>query len=190
MIKELLYGNTRTYLIGGRLLVDTDWAGTLPAYFRKLKSMGDAIGDIRYLMITHFHPDHMGIATELSELGIRLLIFDVQLPHVHFSYGIYKKENNRSYRPIDENRAYILPINESRKFLSELGISGEVIHTPGHSDDSVSLILDDGSAIVGDLPPYSSLPAIDDEKIKNSYEKIVSCGVSQLYYGHMISEKL
>ena len=40
------------------------------------------------------------------------------------------------------------------------------------------------------IAPYSSLLAIDDEKIKNSYEKIVSRGVSQLYYGHMISEKL
>ena len=30
-IIRLRYGNTNTFLVGGRLLVDTDYAGTLPA---------------------------------------------------------------------------------------------------------------------------------------------------------------
>ncbi len=40
MIHVLRYGNTRTYYIcGGEagILVDTDWAGTLPAFFRAIK---------------------------------------------------------------------------------------------------------------------------------------------------------
>jgi hypothetical protein len=32
------------------------------------------------------------------------------------------------------------------------GVSGEIIYTPGHSDDSVTLILDEGMAFTGDLP--------------------------------------
>ena len=84
----------------------------------------------------------------------------------------------------------MLTCAESREFLAKLGVSGEVIHTPGHSEDSVSLILDDGTAIVGDMPPYSALAAIDDEKVQNSYKNILSHGVSQLHYGHMVSERI
>ena len=84
----------------------------------------------------------------------------------------------------------VLTCAESREFLGTLGVSGEVIHTPGHSEDGVSLILDDGNAIVGDLPPYSVLPSIDDKTVKNSYENILSRGVSRLHYGHMVSEEV
>lgn len=187
---ELLYGKTRTYLVGGILLVDTDWAGTLPNLFRRLKNSNITLESIRYLMITHYHPDHIGIASDLMNLGVKLVIFDVQLPYVHFSDSIYAKEKNRAYKPIDESLAVVLTCAKSREFLAKLGISGEAIHTPGHSEDSVSLILDDGTAIVGDMPPYSALAAIDDEKVQNSYKNILSRGVSQLHYGHMVSEKI
>ena len=76
-MKELLYGKTRTYLVGGVLLVDTDWAGTLPSLFRKLKESNIPTESIRYLMITHYHLDHMGIASELMNWGVKLVIFDV-----------------------------------------------------------------------------------------------------------------
>lgn len=36
--------------------------------------------------------------------------------------------------------------------LSRLGMEGETIPTPVHSDDSVSLILNEGIALTGDLP--------------------------------------
>ena len=36
--------------------------------------------------------------------------------------------------------------------LSRLGMDGEIIPTPGHSDDSVSLILGEGTAFTGELP--------------------------------------
>jgi len=185
---ELLYGKTRTYLVGGILLVDTDWAGTLPRFFRKLKESNIPLESIRYLMITHYHPDHMGIASDLMNLGVKLVVFDAQLPHIHFSDGIYAKEKNCAFKPIDESSEIVLTCAESREFLAKLGISGEVIHTPGHSEDSVSLILDDGTAIVGDLPPYSALEAIDDDKVQNSYKNILSHGVSRLDYAHMVSE--
>ncbi|NIN35076.1 MAG: hypothetical protein GTO60_08310, partial [Gammaproteobacteria bacterium] len=35
--------------------------------------------------------------------------------------------------------------------LSEYGISGKIIHTPGHSQGSISIILDNGETLVGDM---------------------------------------
>lgn len=193
MLIKLKYGNTNTYLIrGGRgnLLVDTDWAGTLPAFFRAIKEQNLQVGDISYVLSTHYHPDHMGITAELMELGVQLVLIDVQLPHIHFSDSIYKKEKNRFYKSIDESRAKRLSCSESRAFLDSLGISGEIIHTPGHSDDSISVLLDDGTAIVGDLPPYSALAAMENETVLNSYKNILSRGATKLHYGHMMIERI
>ena len=193
MLTKLKYGNTNTYLIRGNaanLLVDTDWAGTLPAFYKAVKAQNLQIGDISCVLSTHYHPDHMGITAELMNMGVTLVIFDVQLGHIHFSDSIYSKEKNRFYKPIDESCAKILPCSGSRVFLESLGISGEVIHTPGHSEDSISLILDDGIAILGDLPPYSALAAMEDETVQNSYNEILNRGVTELYYGHMVSEKI
>ncbi|MGT2666765.1 hypothetical protein ACVRYP_05565 [Streptococcus rifensis] len=47
--QELLYGNTRIYLFKGKakyLLFDTDWAGTLPAFFKGIKTLGVTVSDI------------------------------------------------------------------------------------------------------------------------------------------------
>ena len=70
------------------------------------------------------------------------------------------------------------------KFLKDLGIDGEIIYTPGHSDDSISLILDEGIALVGDLYDLNSAITFNDEKINNSWNKILSHNISKIYYGH------
>lgn len=48
IIQEVKYGNTKTYLIkngSDSILIDTDWARTLPMFFRKIKSLGIKLSD-------------------------------------------------------------------------------------------------------------------------------------------------
>ena len=78
----------------------------------------------------------------------------------------------------------IISCEDSRRFLNDLGINGEIIYTPGHSDDSISLILDEGIALVGDLYDLNSAITFNDEKINNSWNKILSHNISKIYYGH------
>ena len=64
---KLKYGNTNTFFIhgmNGNLLVDTDYAGTLPAFYRALKADNIKISDISYVVATHYHPDHIGLIRE------------------------------------------------------------------------------------------------------------------------------
>jgi hypothetical protein len=42
MITRLKYGNTNTYFVNG-LLIDIDYAGTLPAFYRVIKEKGIAV---------------------------------------------------------------------------------------------------------------------------------------------------
>jgi len=50
-------------------------------------------------------------------------------------------------------------VRESRDLLSCMGIHGRIVHTPSHSEDSISLVLDDGNCFVGDLEPLEYLDA-------------------------------
>ena len=184
---RLKYGNTNTFLVGGSsgyLLIDTDYAGTLPAFYRALKQNEIRVSDIEYVMATHYHPDHMGLISELMEQGVKLLLLDTQKAHVHDSDEIFARDK-LSYTPIDEARATIISCEESRGFLAQTGIAGEIVRTASHSEDSVSLILDDGDCFAGDLEPFEYLEAYEENiKLKNDWERVLSYGPKRIFYAH------
>lgn len=187
MIIELKYGNTNTYLIKGTekyILFDTDWAGTFERFCQAIKSIGIQIQDIEYLFLSHFHPDHMGIAGQLAELGIKIVVVDIQKNFVHFSDEIFVKEKNKSFIPIDDAKVILISIDESRSFFEKLGIQGEIIETPGHSDDSVSIWLDDGMLLVGDLNPLYELPLHEGTQIADTWNKLLKMRPNKICYGH------
>ena len=185
---KLKYGNTNTFYIPGTktgLLIDTDYAGTMPAFYKELKKNGIQVKDIGYVMATHFHPDHSGLIGELMNQGVIFLLIDVQKDHVHFSDDIFAREKT-PYTTIDDGQATVISCIQSRAFLAEMGISGEIIHTPSHSPDSISIVLDGGDCFVGDLEPPEYLPAYDDNtKLKDDWERILSYRPKRVFYAHM-----
>lgn len=188
MVKQIKYGNTNTFYISngqGGILVDTDWAWTLSAFYKAIKSKDIRLEDIHYLIITHYHPDHMGLAGELVELGINLVVLDVQRDFIHCSDNIFRREKQRNYKPIPDDKVSIISCKESRNLFRKIGIDGEIIYTPGHSDDSISIVLDEGIAIVGDLDPVDNIPAYNENSVlRDSWDKILSHNLKVVYYGH------
>ncbi len=193
MIK-LRYGNTNTFYIPGTeggLLLDTDWAGTLPPFFKAIKAAGIERKAITNLLVTHYHPDHMGLAGELQQLGVKLLIADVQLRFVHASDGIFARDKRLSYRAADEKAATVISCAESREALKRLGIDGEILHTPSHSEDSISLLLDDGSCLVGDLEPLAYLAGYEENPaLKSDWEQILRRHPKRILYAHANEQRL
>lgn len=186
MIK-LKYGNTNTFYIpcqGGGLLVDTDYAGTMPVFYKALKQHGLRLDDITYVLATHYHPDHMGLIGLLADKGVKLLLADVQLTSVHFSDYIFDRDR-LPYSPIRDAEATVISCEESRAFLSSIGIAGELLHTPSHSEDSVSLMLDDGNCIVGDLePPEYADGYAENDALKKDWETINSFAPDTICFSH------
>ena len=184
---RLKYGNTNTFYLPGQtggLLVDTDYAGTLYAFYKAIKQAGIGIKDIEYVLATHYHPDHMGLIGDLMKQGVKLLLIDVQSSSVHFSDSIFVREK-LPFTPIDESMAVVISCKESRSFLSRQGIAGEIIHTPGHSEDSVSLILDDGDCFVGDLEPYEYIEAYEENlPLQNDWERVLAFHPKRIFYAH------
>ena len=73
---------------------------------------------------------------------------------------------------------------ESRAVLERIGIPGEIVHTPGHSDDSVSLLLDDGSAFTGDLTHPAFIGMEDAAVVSSSWQALRKRGATRIYPGH------
>ena len=188
LVNKLKYGNTNTFLIrgtSGGLLVDTDYAGTLPLFYKELKRNAISLSDITYVLATHYHPDHMGIVSELMQLGVKLVLLDTQVEYVHFSDEIFRRDKRKEYMPIKEKEAVFVKCEESRTFLYSIGIEGEILSTQSHSNDSVSLILDNGTCFVGDLEPINYLDAYEENiKLKEDWELIMSHNPNIIFYAH------
>ena len=188
MLTKIRYGNTNTVLLRGdrgSILIDTDYAGTMPAFYKAIKNLGIKVSDITYVLATHYHPDHMGLISELMSLGVKLIIMESQTEHVHYSDEIFAREPKLGFKPIDESQAQVVLFEDSRKFLEELGIEGEIISTPSHSEDSISVILDDGTCIVGDLEPLEYLEAYEDNKaLKADWDALLSAAPKRIIYAH------
>lgn len=188
MVNRLKYGNTNTFFIRGtvgNLLVDTDYAGTLPLFYKEIKRQNISLKDITYVLATHYHPDHMGLVSELMKQGVKLLLVDVQKEYVGFSDEIFARERRLEYVPVNAEKAIIISCEGSRAFLKSIGIEGEIIITSSHSGDSVSLLLDDGTCFVGDLEPMEYLGAYEEnEKLKADWELILSRKPKKICYAH------
>lgn len=193
MTIQLKYGNTNTYFVqgtSGGLLIDTDYAGTLPYFYKEIKKNNISLTDITYVLATHYHPDHIGIIGELIKKGIKLLLLNTQLDYVHFADEIFKREGRLQYEPINEKNAELITFSESRAFLAEMGIAGEIIQTPSHSNDSISVILENGECMVGDLEPIEYLSAYEQNiALKNDWEHIMRFNPKVIFYSHA-NEKL
>lgn len=128
MIIELKYSNTNTYLVrgtDGSILFDTGWAGSFPQFRRALGEAGATMQEIRYLFISHFHPDHMGIAQEIAGCGVKIVAADVQRAHIHDADKVFAKEGNRLYQPVVDEDVRIISCGESRPLLGNVGLQGK-----------------------------------------------------------------
>lgn len=178
------YASTNYYAIDirqGKLLVDCGWPGTLPLFTSVLKQKGIGFNELKYLLVTHFHPDHAGLVQDLKKQGMKLILPDCQVNFVG-SFGDYFKGKSLPYLEIQQNDNLIVKLEDSRTFLSGIGLSGEILQTPGHSDDSVTLILDEGFAFTGDLHP--AFMNIQDTKTAESWDKIHRHKIKKIFPGH------
>lgn len=192
-VRELKYSNTNTYLIetgSGHILFDTGWAGTFGAFCRCMGELNIPVQNITHILISHFHPDHMGIAGDIAQTGAKIVVFDVQRNYIHSSDEIFKKQGDLRFKPIDDSDVMFVPVTESRPFLHQIGMEGEVLHTPGHSDDSISLWTDEGYLFVGDLNPLYELELHKETEIGRSWDKLLKLKPKVVYYGHAKTARL
>lgn len=179
------YDSANYYLLeikNGKLLIDCGWPGTLPKFLAVLKRKDVSPDEIKYLHVTHFHPDHSGLAQEIKNMGASLILMESQVDYTAAMDELYQSKK-LPYLPITPEKNILLKFADSREFLARLGLQGEVIPTPGHSEDSVTLILDEGFAFTGDLAQRFMLPDCDLAS-RQSWDRIDQHKVARIFPGH------
>lgn len=208
-------GSTNSYLLkikDGFLLIDISLPHDFRKFLRKLRKLNIAVIDIKYLLLTHSHADHIGFAEQILQISnANLIAHENTLPHlingtmesesnpVNFIYKIMMKLANfalrHAYNPITIEKEKIISIKgDNEKLLKKLGIVGKIITTFGHTNDSITIVLDDGRGFVGDTCSNRSTfyvgkgkrPAfiIDEELLMQSWEKLELNGVKEIYPAH------
>jgi len=165
-----------------RLLVDLGYPGTLGTLRARLKQMDIPLDELRYALATHYHIDHAGLAQELKLARVPLLVLDVQVNSIPLMKQFSKPQDHYVEISLDGNTT--ISCAESREVLECIGIAGEIFHTPGHSDDSVSLLLDDGSVFAGDLTPQELAWGDSASIVRSSWRLLMSKGAKRVYPGH------
>jgi endoribonuclease LACTB2 len=165
-----------------RILVDLGYPGTMGTMMRRLNQMDIPLREIRYALATHYHIDHAGLAQELKLARVSLLVMDVQVAAIPLMKQFTKPQDH--YIDISLEGNVVISSAESRSLLARVGIPGEILHTPGHSDDSVSLLLDDGSVFTGDLTPYELAWGEAEGTVRASWRILKERGARRIYPGH------
>ena len=213
---KITYNSTNYYLIpcnDGFLLIDAGWNGLLRVFLEKLHSIGIAPVQIKYILLTHHHHDHAAIVQELRKMTeAKLIVHKEQLPYLKAGFTDYKKlkQYNKllwiidrisrpfikyQYRPIDFDAADVIVDSDIDVSLRNIGVQGKIVLTPGHSHDSISVLLDNGNAYIGDLAmnmnsmkllgkaPFP-IEAEDYLQVNQSLRKLVNLGVTLFYPSH------
>ena len=159
--------DVNAYLIEGEkawLLVDTGWntRQTFAALEKQLTEIGVGFEDITHIIITHFHPDHYGLAGKLKELSkAKIALHQVERDFIYSRYismdsllaetadllhlhGVPQEELPRLQGASLEVVKYVSPISpeitlHGGERIPHGGFNFEVVWTPGHSPGHVCL---------------------------------------------------
>jgi glyoxylase-like metal-dependent hydrolase (beta-lactamase superfamily II) len=210
IVKIPVLGNhfVNTYLLIGRrpILVDCGMPSSGDRIWNGITAAGVDPTDLEMIIVTHGHVDHFGAAAELqARTGAPLAAHSGDLttylaghsdraqrqPIGAFGHVFTRTPPpNEVTRPLQPDRVLT---GEYR--LDEHGVDARIIHTPGHTPGSVSVLLDQGDLIAGDMltggflgllqhrpsnPPFHDAP----EQALDSLQAALNLGPHTLHIGH------
>jgi glyoxylase-like metal-dependent hydrolase (beta-lactamase superfamily II) len=179
------YRSTNFWVVSAgrsRLLVDLGWPGMFAALAASLRRLDVPLAEITHGLATHYHIDHAGAAQDLKNHGMRLIVTQEQTAAIAAMKAHIKPTDH--YTEIETHDNLVISCGESRALLAKLGFQGEIIATPGHSGDSVSLVLDSGEAFTGDLTLPGMAPEEAVDQVIRSWQRLREAGAKRVYGGH------
>ena len=207
-------GFTHCYLLPcpeGYLLIDTSYSHYYNLFKQTLERLGIPLFQIKYLFLTHHHDDHCGFAALLvQECGCRIIahhkallplkrgesesgIFPVNR-RIKVIFGLFRLFHREfKFPPLTLSDNDILIEQDNTEVLKAIGLEGQILSTPGHTNDSISVILSTGQAFIGDaamnfLPGsgihYRPIYIEDTQEVYESWKKLKRTGAKILYPAH------
>jgi hydroxyacylglutathione hydrolase len=193
------------FVISGQqaLLIDTGIRGNERKIVQALENLSLSPSNIRLIILTHTHYDHCGSLKALKDTTeARVVVHHKEATCLKQGYGGFPKGTTwltkaisligRSIGKRIGGYGSVSPdITISGRFeLDEYATYGYILPTPGHTLGSISVIILDSHAIVGDtlfnvfrkgvFPPFAD----DQEELLRSWRALCDTGCKYFYPGH------
>jgi hydroxyacylglutathione hydrolase len=179
VIKCILQCRCNVFLLsanGRNILIDTSSGREWPKLKKRLNSL--KIEKIDLLILTHTHYDHAANAAVIKrEFGANVIVNMREVSYLEKGENPMPNGTNFMTRFMVNTlgRQYLAKVKyepclpdiivDQTLDLKEYGVDAYILHTPGHSPGSQSVIVDDEIAVVGDamfgvfpgsvFPPYA-----------------------------------
>ena len=195
--------------------MDAGYAHDYPRYRKELAWAGIDVKDMRALVLSHHHDDHAGFLNELTRDTPVTIIAHEQARvllesgkndrsrgggyingFIKFAAGIKMRLNpgwTLTFSPFTLRESDILLAGDHNQILRELGIAGQILYTPEHCIDHLSIVLDNGEAFCGDLAAnfllwagthYCTVFMTDMDETYRSWQKMLDTGAQVIHPAH------
>jgi glyoxylase-like metal-dependent hydrolase (beta-lactamase superfamily II) len=195
-------GMANAYLIAsetGLILVDAGSPGQEGVILAQMQSLKRS--DLRLIFITHAHYDHYGSAAAIRRVtGAPVAIHPadaaaIALGKTHLGYVRGWGRLVRIILPLAEYISRVEPLMANLLLqegadLGEFGLPARVLHTPGHTPGSCTLLVDGQLAFAGDLISTTGSPHIqryfadDWVQVEQSVLRLIQVSPHFVYPGH------
>jgi glyoxylase-like metal-dependent hydrolase (beta-lactamase superfamily II) len=196
---------------GGWLQIDVGYPGDYETYLAEVTKIGINPSDVRYLLLTHHHDDHAGFAAEfvkkhdavviVHEKALGPLARGASEENMRPVNGCVKTvfsvfsvfHGGFSFPPFIPRPKDMTVTGDNRDILPAIGINGVILATPGHTDDSISVVLADGTAIVGDAAmnflgvcgiEHRPIYIKDIDQVYAGWDRLREFGARMIYPSH------
>ncbi len=201
-------GIITSYVLRGRgvIAIDAGPRGKAERFARGLAAAGIPPEHVQLIVLTHGHWDHVGSARDIKALtGAKLVMHEadracleqslVRVPPGTTRWGKTFIAMERVFLPKITVPSAIVDVilGEDPLPLEDYGIPGRILHTPGHSAGSVTVLLNTGEAFVGDLAmngfplrwtPGLPIIAEDQAAVVASWHRLLNAGARTVYPAH------
>ena len=194
------------YLIFGDSihLIDSGVAGAESIIWEYIKKQGHEPKEVSTLILTHSHPDHIGAAKSIkNQTGCNIFAHPYEQEWIEDTEQQFKNRPVPGFKTLVEGPVKVDKLIEDGEVLElEKDLICTIIHTPGHSKGSISLLFEkekslftaDALAYPEDIPIYEDIATCVAsirilEKIEN-VENLLSSWESPIQGQKKISKRM
>jgi glyoxylase-like metal-dependent hydrolase (beta-lactamase superfamily II) len=193
----------------GLMVVDTGYEGGFDQFAHRFTTAGLSFIDVKFIFLTHAHDDHTGFLNELAQNTDAPIImhkqaverlkagqnsFDGGFPtKTAFIFGkimALAGKGEHRFPPVDLYEKYLI-FENNEQYLKESNIDAQIISLPGHTSDSIGLLLSDGKLLCGDAA-MNGFPSIRRQSVwiengsdyLKSWDTMIKLKPTQIYPSH------